>query len=263
MQTYWHKQTIDQPLFADLLWSRPENRAQAGKLLIIGGSAQGFAAAGDAYNYATKAGIGRARVVLPDSLQKTIGKVFLNGEYAPSTPIGSFAQLALGEFLAMANWADGVLLAGDLGRNSETAILLEKFITKYEGQLTITKDALDYFMALPGKVLDRPDTLLVLSFAQLQKIAISCGFRQAFTFEIDFLRLIDLLHDFTLEHQANIIVKHLDNIFVAANGEVSSTKLRDDQKIWRLQTGTYASVWWLQNPTQVFQALTTSVLQPE
>src|SRR5471032_3085314 len=108
MRDYWHKQAADKPLYPDLLWSRPENRAQAGKLLIVGGNAHGFAAAGEAYAEATKAGVGTARVLLPDSLQKTVGKVFEAGEYAPSTPSGSFAKRALAELLAMAEWADGV-----------------------------------------------------------------------------------------------------------------------------------------------------------
>jgi hypothetical protein len=132
-RTFWQRQTADKPLFPDLLWSRPETKRTAGKLLIVGGNAHGFSAAAEAYGAAAKAGIGTARVLLPDSLQKTVGKVFAAGEYAPSTPSGSFSQQALAELLELAQWADGVLLAGDFGRNSETAILLESFAAKYQG----------------------------------------------------------------------------------------------------------------------------------
>src|SRR3954462_7666379 len=111
-RTYWHKQTPDKPLFPDLLWSRPENKRQAGKLLIVGGNTHGFAAAGEAYAEAIKAGIGTARVLLPDGLQKTVGRVFEAGEYAPSTPSGSFGRQALAELLSLSRWADGTLLAG-------------------------------------------------------------------------------------------------------------------------------------------------------
>lgn len=260
-RTYWHKQTTKEPLFPDLLWSRPENRAQAGKLLIVGGNAHGFAAAGEAYSAAVASGIGAARVLLPDSLQKTVGKVFAAGEYAPSTPSGSFSQKALAELLALAEWADGVLLAGDLGRNSETAILLEKFIDKYDRQLTLTQDAADYFTKAPQAVVNRPNTLLVISFAQLQKIATVAKFPQAFTFDMDFLRIIDLLHEFTEQHQAAIIVKHLATIFVAVNGQISTTKLDPDLEIWRVKTAAAAATWWLQNPTKSFESLTTSLPQ--
>ena len=77
--TFWHKQTPDQPLYPDLLWSRPQNKKQAGKLLVVGGNAHGFAAAGEAFAQATAAGIGTARVLLPDSLRKTVGRGFEAG----------------------------------------------------------------------------------------------------------------------------------------------------------------------------------------
>ena len=260
-RTYWHRQTVEQPLFPDLLWSRPENKKQAGKLLIVGGNVHGFAAAGEAYSEAVKAGIGTARVLLPDSLQKTVGKVFEAGEYAPSTPSGSFGRQALAELLAMGQWADAVLLAGDLGRNSETAVLLEQFINKYSGQLTLTKDAADYFTKAPEGLLGREETLLVLSFAQLQKVAANARFTKAFTFDMDFLHLVEALHEFTQKHQANLIVKHLETIFVASGEQVSTTKLAEDLEIWRVRTAAHAAVWWLQNPTKPFEALTTSLVQ--
>lgn len=262
MQDYWHKQTPEQPLYSDLLWSRPENRAQAGKLLIVGGNAHGFAAAGEAYAEAAKAGVGTARVLLPDSLQKTVGRVFEAGEYAPSTPSGSFGRAALAELLAMAAWADAVLLAGDFGRNSETAVSLEQSISKYSGQLILTKDTVDYFVKTPATLLARPNTLLVVSFAQLQKIATNSRFITALTFDMDFLQLIDTLHVFTKQHQPAVIVKHLQTVFVAVKGQVSTTKLPEDIDIWRVKTAASASVWWLQNPTKAFAALSTSLITP-
>lgn len=258
-RTYWHKQSADEPLYPNLLWSRPENKRQAGKLLIVGGNAQGFAAAGEAYTESIKAGIGTARVLLPDSLQKTVGRVLEAGEYAPSTPSGSFGRKALAELLSMAAWADGALLAGDFGRNAETAILLEQFAQKYGGQLTITKDAADYFTSSSKELLARDNTVLVISVAQLQKLATSMRFATAITFDMDLLRLVDVLHEFTLKHQAGIIVKHLQTIFVAMHGEVSSTNLAQDIDIWRVKTAAHAAVWWLQNPAKTFEALTSSL----
>lgn len=259
---FWRRQEPDKPLFPDLQWSRPENKLYAGKLLIIGGNAQGFKAAADAYQAASQAGIGTARMLLPDSLAKLIGRDFAAGEFVPSTPSGSLSQRALAEALAMANWADGVLLAGDLGRNSETAILLEKFTQKYPGQITITKDAADYCINTPGACVDRPNTTLVISLAQLQKLGIASRFRTAFTFEMDLLRFVDGLHDYTLQHPVQLIVRHLDQIHVAVNGQVSSSKLRTNQPIWRVTTAASAATWWLQNPSKPFEALTTSLLPP-
>lgn len=257
---YWQKQTADQPLFPDLIWSRPEHRSQAGKLGIIGGHAQSFAAAATAYGIADKAGVGVARVLLPDSLEKTVGRMFAAGEYAPSTPSGSFSRQALGAALELATWSDGLLLAGDLGHNSETAILLEKLAHDYRQQLTLTKDAVDYFTTAPTPLLERENTLLVLSFAQLQKFATQAHFPRAFTFSMDLLRLIEYLHEFTLQHPLAIIVKHLDRLIVATDGQVSSTKLAAELPTWRVPTAARASVWWLQNPNKPFQALTTAIV---
>ena len=257
---FWHKQAIDAPLFPDMLWSRPENKRHAGKLLIAGGNLHGFSAPAEAYGEAMQAGVGVARVLLPDSLQKTVGKMFPGAEFGPSTPSGSFAREALGELLPAAQWADGVLIAGDLGRNSETAILLESFAKKYSGQISLTSDAADYFIANPQEILARPDTLLIVSVAQLQKLATNAKFSKPITFGMDLLHLVETLHEFTVGHKAYVITRHLGQTFIAVNGQVSTTKAAStEEPIWRIKTAAKASVWWLQNGNKPFEALTTSI----
>ena len=259
-QDYWQRQDITKPLYPDLVWSRPENKALSGKLLIMGGNVHGFAAAAEAYAAATKSGIGVARVLLPDSLEKTLGRFFETGEYMPSTPSGSFSRSALAPSLAGSLWADGVLLAGDFGRNSETAILLEQFVLKYKGQLVVTKDAVNYFNDLPKILLERPDTVLVLTMAQLQKLATAARYTKAFTFNMDFIRLVETLHTFSETYEASVIIKHLDTIFIADKGKVTTTKLSSNTPIWRVETAAKASVWWIQNPSQTLAALTTALV---
>lgn len=258
--SWWHKQSPDKPLFPDIIWNRPENKNFAGKLLIIGGNLHGFNAPAEAYSEALKAGIGVARVLLPDALSKTVSKVFPEAEFAPSTPIGSFSQQALGEVMAASEWADGVLLAGDFGRNSETAILLERFAEEYTSQLTLTKDAADYFAKSPQTLLQRKDTTLVISLSQLQQIAMNARLPAPVTFSMGLLQLVDMLHEFTTQFAVSIVTQHVDNLFVAANGEVSTTKLTEPQKVWRVRTAAHASTWWLQNPQKPFEALTTSIV---
>jgi len=256
----WLRQTKDKPLFGDLLWSKPENKRLAGKLLVIGGNQYGFAAPAEAYNQAMKAGIGTVRVVLPDRLQKTVLKIFPAADFAASTSSGSFSQAALAELLDQAAWADGVLIAGDLAHNSETAILLEKFVSEYGGPVTITKDAADYFTLLPQPLLSRDSTALVISIAQLQKLAKQLSFSIAFTFDMDVLRLADNLSSFSKQYPIYIVIKHLQNIFVAVGGQVSVTKLEEDLETWRIPTAAHVAVWWLQNKTQAFEGLSTAVV---
>ena len=257
-QDFWQKQTKDKPLSPDLLWSRPEQRSAAGKLLVIGGNLHAFAAPAEAFGEAEKAGAGTVRVILPDAAKKIVGRIMEHVEYAPSTPSGSFSQKALAELLDLSMWADGVLIAGDLGRNSETAILLQNFASKYTGQLTLTKDAADYVISSPEIVKSRADTLLVLSFAQLQKLAGQLGFDRAFTFDMDVLRFVDTLHEFTEKFPLHIVVKHLDQIHTAVSGRIVSTKLTEDVEIWRVKAAAHTSVWWMQNPSKPLEALATA-----
>lgn len=259
--TYWHKQTPDSVLFGELLWSKPENKRQAGKLLVIGGNSFGFSAVGEAYQEAQKAGIGTCRVLLPEAIRKVVGLVLEHAEYGASTPSGSFSQKALGDWLEHSAWADSVLIAGDLGRNSETAILVEKFLSNYSGAVTLTKDAVDYLMPIAKTFSARPNTTLVLSTAQLQKLAMALGFDQAFRLGMDLVQLVDTLHAFTAKYPLEIVVKHLSVIAVAVNGQVSTTRLKEDKEVWRVRTATHATVWRLQNPTKPFEALTTALLE--
>ncbi len=260
LNEYWLKQTTGKLLFPELEWSKPENKRHAGKLLVIGGNLHGFSAPATAFNEAGKAGIGTARVLLPDAIQKVVKTFLPEASYGPSTPSGSFAQRSIADWLEQASWADGVLLAGDLGRNSETAIVVESFLQKHTGAVTLTKDAVDYVTTNPSHVLSRQDTTLVLSFAQLQRLAINAKFTSAFTFDMDLIRLVGMLHEFITTHQSYIVTKHLDTLLVAVNGQVSTTKLAKDIDVWRAATAAKTAVWWLQHPNKPFEALTTALV---
>lgn len=255
---FWLKQPLNKPLFPDLQWSRPENKQHAGKLLIIGGSASGFKAPAEGYNYAVKAGIGTARILLPDSLRKAVGRVFLEiGEYAASTPSGSFSYKSFAELLTQANWADGVLLAGDFGHNSETTQLLEYFISKYSGQLTLVGDAIDCFLSSPGQLLKRPNTLIVPSTSQLQKLAKASKAIRPFTSDLDLQNFATTLQDFASQANATFIATNNDQTFVAAEQKISSTPVLKTE----LELASSAAVWWLQSPNAaVLASLTTSIL---
>lgn len=257
---YWYKQTIGTPVFPELEWSRPENKLHAGKLLIVGGNMQGFSAPALAFNEAAKAGIGTSRIVLPDAIKRTVQSFIPEAEFAATTPSGSFATGSLDTLLDNAAWSDATLLAGDLGRNSETAITLENFMNKHTGLVALTKDAVDYFTDNSQPVVNRPNTLLVVSLSQLQKLAINARFTTAFTFSMDLVRLVTALHEFTTTFPVEIIVKHHDVLIAAADGKVSTTKLDQDKEIWRVSTAAHAVVWRLQHSSKPFEALTTSVV---
>lgn len=248
----WLKQ-VDKPLFPDVLWSRPENRRHAGKLLIIGGHGQSFNAVSAAYSAAVKAGIGTARVMVPESLRKTLSQIFPEAEYAPSTPIGSFSRKALAGMLDESNWADGVLLAGDFGRNSETAILLENFIQKYTGLLCVTGDTIDYFFDQPNILTNRDKTTLIASVKQLQKLASPHLIEQ----RADLIKLVEQLSGWVSSTPISIVTTHANQIAAAYKDQLSTTPYRIDNP--DITLAAYATVWHLQHPELAFEALTTAI----
>ncbi len=257
----WLKQTNTAPAFPDMAWSQPERRDQAGKLLIVGGNQYGFSAPAEAFAAASAAGIGVSRVLLPSKLKSTVGALFPEAEFAPSTPSGSFARMSLAELLDAAAWSDGVLLAGDVGHNSETALVLESFISKHSGQITITQDVAEYVITNPNVVLHRPSTTLVLSMGQLQKLAKHSKSSDPITQAMGLPELANWLSNFTTKHRVNIVTKHLDHVVVAVAGQVSSTPNNTATKPWRVSTAARAATWWLQHPSQPFQAITTAMLE--
>lgn len=256
---YWHKQTKDKPLFPDMVWSKPENRAQAGKLLIISGNATGFSVAAQAFQSANSAGAGVTRVVLPDFLRSSVPKeVLFELEFAPSVRHGSFSKKALSDLLAHANWADTVLLPGGIGRNSESSVLLEDFVAKYSGLVVIAEDALDIFMQFPEKLFNRPDTIVVADFSQLQKMwhKLTHG-ESALKFGMPLATFVEVLHNTTLQVASLIVTNHQDTLYVAYNGIVSTTPNSED--IWRVQTASKVAVWAMQHPKNLFESVTTAL----
>lgn len=258
MSDVWLKQSNDKPLFPDVLWSRPESKHGAGKLCIIGGNQFAFGAPGIAYNEAIDAKAGIVRVLLPEAIKKTVKAILPDADYANSNRSGSFSKEALSEILSHANWSDLTLLAGDLGRNSETAIMLENFVAKYQGPLTVTQDAVDYFKETPKLITNREQTLIVLSLAQLQRIFIATPTITPITYSMNTNQLVDALSDFTKNHKACIAVKHNDLIFVAFNGRVSTTQAKDE--IWRVKTAARASVFYMQNPDKILESVSTALI---
>lgn len=246
--TNWLRQTKDKPLFPDILWSRPENKAQAGKLLIIGGNQHAFSNVARTYSETQSAGIGSVRTIMPDRLKKSIGKIFPEAEFAPSTLSGSFSKQALAMLLDEANWADGVLLAGDFGRNSETAILLESFADKYQGLLTLFGDSIDYFIKHPEQITDREERVIICDFGQAQKLLAG---QTLLKHDMDLSKIVESLGEFSKAHQATVVVNHDGYIVVACKGKVSTTK-----------NGSFSAAFFavliLQNSNKVFEAATTA-----
>ncbi|MGH7196324.1 MAG: hypothetical protein ACREGJ_00985 [Candidatus Saccharimonadales bacterium] len=261
MHEYWHRQEPGKPLFPDIEWQKPEQKALAGKLLIIGGNAHGFAAVAQAYQDAAKAGIGECRVVLPDALKKAIDPTVLDCVFVPTNASGGITKDALPQLKAAAAWADGLLFIGDAGRNSETAIVYEQLLGDFPDKLTIfTRDAVDLIKAAWPALLHHEKTIFIVTLAQLQKLFQSVYYPKTVLFSMQLLHLVEALHKFTLTYQSTLVVFHQNQLLIAKDGEVSSTPWDEPMLIWRGSVAAKASVYATQHQQKLFEALTTSLL---
>ncbi len=257
--TYWHKQTSSQALYDDMLWNKPQQRTIAGKLAIIGGNVQGFNSVSLGYNYAQKAGIGVNRTLMPDSLKKVIGKSWPECEFSPSTKSGSFSSRSLDDWLSISEWADGVLISGDLGQNSETSILLEHYINKYSNRLSLAGDSINIALGSPLQLLEKNNLTLTVDLSQLQKFVTAIRFPSAVKSSMSLIQLVDLLHSLSQSYDIGLITFYERQAIVAHRGQVSSTAIPSDTST--LQLATVASVWQLQQPTKSFEAMTTAMFE--
>lgn len=258
IRPYWQQQT-DKPLYPDIEWSKPEQKSLAGKLGIIGGNKLGFAAVAESYGSALNAGVGEVRVLLPDVLRKTIPPTITDTIFGATNPSGSLAREASTEMHALGAWANHILMIGDAGRNSETAILYEDFLQDYKGQLTITRDAVDLIKNSASTIVERPNTLLVVSFAQLQKLFQSVYYPKILTFSMQLASLVEALHKFTITYPVGILVLHKDHLLVAEGGDVTTTNWENPMAIWRGSVATNAACYWLWNPMSLQKAVTASI----
>lgn len=256
---YWRKQNPSKPLYPDVEWSKPERRDQAGRLGVIGGNKLGFAGVAEAYSVALDVGVGQVRVLLPDSLKSTIPRVISDTVFAPSTPSGSLAQAGLADMQALADYSSGILMIGDAGRNAETALVYEQFISKYDGQLTITRDSIDLVKNSSHLLVERPNTLIVASFAQVQKLLQAVYYPKVMTFSLPLLQVVEIMHKFTITYPCTVAMLHRDHMIIAHDGQVVTQEWDAPMRIWRGETATRMASYWLWNPDKPLEATVSSV----
>jgi NAD(P)H-hydrate repair Nnr-like enzyme with NAD(P)H-hydrate dehydratase domain len=255
--SYWQKQSPGMPLYPDIEWNKPEQKARAGKLGIIGGNQLGFAGVGEAYATATDAGVGQVRVLLPDKLRSLIPPMITDAVFAHTNQSGSLGREAINEMRAIGQWAEGILLVGDAGRSSETAIVYDDFIRDYAGQLTITRDAVDLIKQSAQMLLERPSTTLVVSFAQLFQ---SVYYPKVLTFSMQLTNLVESLHKFTITYPVTLVTLHKDSLIIASEGRVVTHPWDNPMAIWRGSVAAKAACYWLWTPAKPLEAIASSVV---
>lgn len=246
----WPIQSSNQPLYPNIVWSRPENKNGSGKLLIIGGNSTSFSNVAKEFSDAEKAGVGICHVLVPASLSK-ITKDIPFIEYAPANPSGSFSRKALAEILGVLKITDGLLIAGDLGKNSETSLLLEDLLAKFSGPVFISSNALASFASI-SFILNREKTVLFVDKKQLRDIFIEAKSTFAITSELPKAKLAEALIHFSSSHQSTLVVQDFNNVWVA-----HSRKIIESEKSGVSAAKT--AVWTIQQPEKWLEVITTSL----
>jgi len=257
---YWLKQEPDKPLFPDIIWSKPEQKSHAGKLAIIGGNKLGFVSVAENYQTALDTGVGKAKILLPDALKKSLPPQFSDVIFAATNPSGGLAKESFDEVTALAAWADGVLLIGDSGGNAETALVYEDLARRFTGCLTLTRDAIDLFKNSPESLVEREQTTLVASFSQLQTFFKNLYYPKILTHSMNLANFVETLHKFTITYPATIVTLHQDNLVVAHDGKVVSQAWSNPMAIWRGEVATKMAVWWLWNQNKPFESAVSSLV---
>ncbi|MCL2444581.1 hypothetical protein FWD07_00475 [Candidatus Saccharibacteria bacterium] len=255
---WWRKQE-GEALFPEIEWNRPEQKSLAGKMAVIGGNGLGFNAVSMGFAAAERIGVGEVRVLMPDVLKKKVpggaGMIF-----AGSNGSGGFGKEALSEMRAVGTWADVSVLVGDLGKNSETAVVVEEFLD-LTGQVVVTRDTVDLVMDAAGKLVEREGTVLVLTMGQVQKLFRAVYYPKMVTFSMQLVNLVEVLHKFTVTYPVGVMTFHQGNLMAAKSGEVVTMKIEETRwsplTLWSGEVTVRIAAYWAWNPENVMGAIVT------
>lgn len=254
-------QQPNQPLFPELIWSKPETKALAGKLLLIGGNIHAIGAPITAYKLAMDAGAGEVKVVMPAATRRYFAHTNLPTDivFAPSTPSGSFGTKALNNMLEYADWADYACIVGDVSKNSESSVLLTELLTKMTTPIAVTGDAIDCLFHELKIILARPSTLLVPTFTQLQKIANQSAIAAPLKASLPLKAMAEWVGQFSATHKVLLLFTHNDISYAAHERKVIVTSAKHANRDQALGNAVNAAVWVMQHPSEPLKAITTSL----
>jgi hypothetical protein len=259
---YWKKQSKT-PLFENITWNKPEQKSFGGQLAIIGGSGGGFSAIALGAKIANDFGAGVVKVLLPDVLQKTLpnsSDIF----FADSNLSGGFAKSAVPEMTALSEWADSVVILGDMGKSTETASGLREFVAKNQKPIVIMRDAVDLMIPAAGEIIENGELTLILTFAQLQKLFREIYYPKVLTFSMPLAQAVEALHKFTLSYALTIASFCQGNYLVAQRGIVISTALSDTKysplSLWSGEIAIKTALYQIWNPKKPLEATATAIL---
>lgn len=264
--SYWQKQT--KPLFPNLAWNIPEQKT--GQINVIGGNSQSFHAIIRLAEFLNQNfPLREVSISLPDALRGQLPPL-QNINFAPSTNSGSFAKSS--ELRQTFKSGDFTIIAGDLSKNSATAIALSDAITAHLETtdpasikpLLITRDSVDLLAETSAQLLTHPKLFLVASMTQLQKVFRAIYYPRMIMLSQPLIPVIETLHKFTLSYPATILTFHQNQIIVTNAGNVTTTPIENTPytpiSLWSGQLAGKVAALNLYNPNQPLAATTSAIL---
>lgn len=256
---YWKKQANNEKLFPEIEWNKPQQKQMAGHLAVIGGNKLGFSAVANSYQTALSYGAGEAKLLMPEVLKPLMPKDISDISFAPNNVAGSFNNMAEVELKEIGGWATTVLFIGDSSKNSETGLLFSEFIATYEKPTIITRDAIDLLLQDMTNILQKENTTLIVSLAQLQKIFRTTYYPKMITFNMQLNNLVETLHKFTLTYPITIVTYHAEKVIVAHNGEIVTADVANPMSLWSGEFAVKASCQIMWSPSKPLEAITSAI----
>ncbi len=271
--SYWQKQS--QPLFPNLAWNIPEQKT--GHVAIVGGNSQGFATVIRIAEFLSQNfPFSSVNALLPDALRGKLPPLS-NITLLPSTSSGSFAKSY--QLQTAIQSANASLVIGDLSRNAATAIALADAITPTTttsnatnnsasppsySPLVLARDSVDLLAGEAARWLTRPNTFVVASMAQLQKLFRAIYYPRMILLSQPLLPVLETLHKFTLSYPTTILTFHQENLIVAHAGQITTTHLVDTDyspiSLWSGQLAARVMAFNLYTPNHPLKATTAALL---
>jgi hypothetical protein len=261
---FWKKQGL-KPLFGEIDTERPDQKRFAGKLLIIGGNKGAFFAVANAMNEAHQMRVGEVRAIMPSSLKNQVPST-PEVYFAEAEKSGAFGRNALNDLLIQAEWAEAIVLIGDMGKNAETTMVFAEFMKHCDKPLFVTRDAVDAVTpdVMNWAVAREGETSLLLTMPQLQKLLRTLYYPKVITLSMPTNQLIETLHKFTVSYELSIATFHNNQIIVAQHGEVVSEEIRDTSwtpiTLWSGALSIHEAVLRLWNPNAETRKVLASAL---
>ena len=245
------------PLFPKILYNRPITRTGAGRLLIAGGHTGELSQPTALFELAMAAGAGECTVALPDAVVKLLGGA-PSTTFVASSPSGSLGREALGRLLELSEDVDAVAVGVSLSNNSETAILLERFLGEVVRPVIAFGEAMSLMLANPAPLIDKPNNLLILTMPEVFKLADRLGVAIQIRPGGGLFNKLEIVMAVAEQIAATLLVYGTETIIATAGETPIVTPV--DYRLSQYPIVYYAlgSVFWLQNRARRRDGLATA-----